>query len=220
MNPTTITSLLITAAIAAPALAQSTGFAWSENAGWINFDAANGHNQGPVFVDTAINGFAWSENLGWINLGSTSTPPPRDMQTGSAFGVGVDSDGYLFGYAWSENAGWISFGPHPQVTTIPTPFGIIDAQPRLRRGRLLGAAWAENFGWINLSTNNALVPEKAVQLLCPADADNNGTVNFFDISTYIAQYNAGSLRADWDDNELLNFFDIADFISDYIEGCP
>ncbi len=220
MNRTTTISLLIAAATATPALAQSTGFAWSENAGWVNFDAGNGNTQGPAYQTTAITGFAWSENLGWINLGSTANPPPRDTQTGGAFGVGIDDDGYLFGYAWSENAGWISFGPHPQVTTIATPFGPIDASPRVRRGRLLGAAWAENFGWINLSTNDPLNPEKAAQILCAADTDNNGVVNFFDLNLFQTRFGAGSLRADWDDNGLLNFFDLADYLADFTAGCP
>ncbi|MEM9373927.1 MAG: GC-type dockerin domain-anchored protein [Planctomycetota bacterium] len=211
---------LIAAVTATPALAQSTGFAWSENAGWINFDASNGDSQGPVYQTTAITGFAWAENFGWINLGSTATPPPRDMQTGEAFGIGIDDDGYLFGYAWAENAGWISFGPHPQVGTIATPLGDADASPRVRRGRLLGAAWAENLGWINLSLDNTLDPERAVQLICPADTNIDGVANFFDLSLFLTRFNAGSLRADWDDNGVLNFFDISGYLADFVAGCP
>jgi len=210
MNATTFATLTL-CALTCPALAQSTGFAWSENAGWINFAEDNGAAQGPSYQTTAITGFAWAESLGWINLGSTTTPPPRPNQTGADFGVGIDPDGSLFGYAWSENAGWISFGPHPQVTTI----NAASAQPRFRRGRLLGAAWSENLGWVNLADS-----EHFVQLICPGDTDNNGTTNFFDLSLFITQFNAGTLRADWDDNGLLNFFDISDYLSDFLLGCP
>jgi hypothetical protein len=56
---------------------------------------------------------------------------------------------------------------------------------------------------------------------CPADFNNDGLVNFFDISAFIAAYNAQSPDADiaapfgtW------NFFDIAAFIADYNAGCP
>lgn len=43
-----------------------SGYAWSENAGWINFAPSGGG----VTVDTAGNlkGYAWGENLGWISF--------------------------------------------------------------------------------------------------------------------------------------------------------
>ena len=47
-------------------------------------------------------------------------------------------------------------------------------------------AWGENVGWINLDDPNVFVA-----LACPADLNNDGLLNFFDVSAFIAAYNAG-----------------------------
>jgi hypothetical protein len=44
-----------------------SGFAWSANAGWINFNPTHGG----VTVDPVTGGFegyAWAENIGWIQF--------------------------------------------------------------------------------------------------------------------------------------------------------
>ncbi len=71
-----------------------SGYAWSENVGWINFGATNGNIH---ITDSVLTGSAWSENVGWIKLDPTTS------------GVKNTSDGVLSGYAWSENVGWINF---------------------------------------------------------------------------------------------------------------
>jgi len=44
-----------------------TGYAWSESAGWINFNPT--HSQVTIStVDGTFNGFAWAENVGWIHF--------------------------------------------------------------------------------------------------------------------------------------------------------
>lgn len=48
-----------------------SGFAWSENAGWINFRPQHGG----VSIDTItgkFDGYAWGENIGWISFGDDS----------------------------------------------------------------------------------------------------------------------------------------------------
>ncbi|MCC5823991.1 MAG: hypothetical protein JJU44_11970 [Planctomycetes bacterium] len=63
--------------------------------------------------------------------------------------------------------------------------------------------------------------EIRVGAFCRADVNFDGVANFFDISDFIALYNAQDPAADiappfgvW------NFFDIAEFITRYNEGCP
>ncbi len=73
----------------------SAGYAWSNQAGWINFGTANGNVH---ITDSGITGYAWSTNYGWINMNPTNG------------GVSVAADGSLSGYAWGENLGWINFG--------------------------------------------------------------------------------------------------------------
>lgn len=179
-------------------------FTWTENAGWLNWNQTHGIDQGPQYQPDAFTGFAWGENIGWINLGNTPAPPATSMQAGDAFGVGIDPDGFLFGYAWAENAGWISFDL-PQLDEL---------RPRFHRGRLLGYAWAENFGWINLNDD-----EIFAQFACPADINGDGLINFFDISLFLSQFNAGSLRTDWNLDGSIDFFDVSGFIFDHAQGC-
>lgn len=61
-------------------------YAWSENAGWVDFGNVS-------IVNTAFTGSAYGENIGWIDMS----------------GVSLVSNGALQGYAWSENTGWIDF---------------------------------------------------------------------------------------------------------------
>lgn len=71
-----------------------TGYAWSENIGWISFNSIN--------CDTDGNG---------QSNGGTGCPPAGTVM--GSYGVNIlenaSSVGVLSGYAWSENIGWISF---------------------------------------------------------------------------------------------------------------
>ncbi len=87
-----------------------TGYAWGENAGWINFAPTNGgvtNTTGGV-----LGGYAWGENAGWINFAPTNG------------GVTINtSTGQFSGYAWSEVFGWLKFdcGAGACVKTSWTP---------------------------------------------------------------------------------------------------
>jgi hypothetical protein len=112
-------------------------YAWSENAGWINFRPTHG---GVTVYSDHLEGYAWGENIGWIKLGSHDDGGAHTYRNTDAdnWGVNRARDGSLSGYAWSENAGWINFNPtHSQVTIDPVT------------GEFDGYAWAENVGWIH-----------------------------------------------------------------------
>lgn len=71
-------------------------YAWSENAGFINF--GTGVGAGDIHItDAGITGHAWSDLFGWINM----NPP------GS--GVTFMTPGVLTGSVWGENTGYINF---------------------------------------------------------------------------------------------------------------
>jgi len=71
-------------------------YAWSDNAGWINF--GTGVGAGDIHITNAgITGYAWSQNFGWINMNPAGS------------GVIIDPDGNLSGSAWGENTGYIDF---------------------------------------------------------------------------------------------------------------
>lgn len=55
---------------------------------------------------------------------------------------------------------------------------------------------------------------------CPADLNDDGVYNFFDISTFLSLYAALDLAADYNNDGLFNFFDIAAFLGDFSAGCP
>ncbi len=60
-----------------------------------------------------------------------------------------------------------------------------------------------------------------IGVFCTADVNADGLLNFFDISRFIADYNAGNPAADIAAPiGVLNFFDIAAFIARYNSGCP
>lgn len=47
-----------------------SGYAWSENIGWINFKPNYGGSDHPVVIDSNgyFTNYAWGENVGWINM--------------------------------------------------------------------------------------------------------------------------------------------------------
>ncbi|MDO8468781.1 MAG: S-layer homology domain-containing protein [Candidatus Peribacter sp.] len=113
-------------------------YAWSENAGWIDF----GSTEGNVHVtDTALSGYAWGETVGWISLNCSNTSSCSTVD----YKVTNDGEGALGGNAWSENLGWIQFAPTNGGVTIGSA------------GDFAGYAWGENIGWIvfNCSTTSS-----------------------------------------------------------------
>src|SRR3989344_1841001 len=70
------------------------GFAWSDQAGWVNFGTANG---AITIQDSGITGYAWIPNYGRMNMNPSNG------------GVSVAAGGALSGYAWSSALGWVNF---------------------------------------------------------------------------------------------------------------
>jgi hypothetical protein len=76
--------------VSAGTVLSSYNYAWSNNAGYINFENV-------TVSDSALSGYAWSANNGWIKF---------DPAQG---GVLNDGTGNLSGSAWGESLGWIDF---------------------------------------------------------------------------------------------------------------
>lgn len=72
----------------------NNGYAWSNQAGWVNFGCSN---CGISITDSGVTGHAWSNNYGWINMNPLNG------------GVTVAANGALSGYAWGSGLGWINF---------------------------------------------------------------------------------------------------------------
>ena len=123
---------------AAASISLSDKYAWSENAGWLNFRPTTG---GVTVNPTHLSGYAWQENIGWLKLGSDGGGPyPNTSATN--WGVNRDGAGNLSGYAWSEGWGWVNFSPTGGGVTIDPATGAFD-----------GYAWGENIGWVSSGAN-------------------------------------------------------------------
>jgi hypothetical protein len=115
-------------------------YAWSENAGWIDFGTATGN---VTVTDGALTGYAYGENTGWISLNCSNTASCAS----NAYAVTNNGNGYLSGYAWSENTGWINFNPSGAGVTISSS------------GIFSGYAYSENLGWINFTTDHPVTTD-------------------------------------------------------------
>ncbi len=119
-------------------------WAWSTNAGWINFYPVCDGCEGVAVYTDHLEGYAWGENIGWIRLGThTGGGSHTYLNTSEAnYGVNIDGTGEppypLDGYAWGTNVGWLDFAPTDGGVSIDPESGSFD-----------GYAWADNVGWIH-----------------------------------------------------------------------
>lgn len=57
-------------------------------------------------------------------------------------------------------------------------------------------------------------------IICPADLNADGNLNFFDVSEFLAAFTAQDPLADFTGDGLFNFFDVSAFITAFTQGCP
>ncbi len=55
---------------------------------------------------------------------------------------------------------------------------------------------------------------------CPQDFNGDGSLNFFDISAFLAAFSAMDAPADFNGDGSFNFFDISEFLAAFSAGCP
>ncbi len=85
-----------------------TGYAWSENIGWISFK--DGATPVKVEDDGDLAGYAWSENIGWIQFGGLSGMPvtPYESSTNAKL-TGQTLSGWaqaVAGKSGDNRGGW------------------------------------------------------------------------------------------------------------------
>jgi PKD repeat protein len=139
-----------------------SGFAWSENIGWISF---NNISDGStidygVSIDSSGNfsGSAWSENIGWVSFdrAQTGNPPLAPFNGGSGTIAQYNSStGYITGWmkvlanggGWD---GWIRFCDD----TMPQCSGS-GQRAKIVNGEWTGWAWTDLVGgWVSLNCIN------------------------------------------------------------------
>jgi len=190
-------------------------FAWSENAGWLNWRDANGSADDVrfrrVFNDPVnqgyLEGWIWSENLGWINVGDGDGPYPNTDHTN--FGVNIRNDALVVGVAWSESVGWINFN---------TSFFIGADGARFVDNRFSGFAWSGNVGWILIGDDGVFIEIKT----CPGDFNLDAQINGADLSFLLANWGATEFAAENDlanDDGVFNAADLSIVLSGW-GACP
>jgi len=55
---------------------------------------------------------------------------------------------------------------------------------------------------------------------CLADLNEDGLLNFFDVSAFLVAYTEKDSLADFNNDGLFNFFDVSVFLTAYQDGCP
>lgn len=123
----------------------STGYAWSEKAGWISFNTTTLY--GVEMSDVTLDGYAWGEKAGYISFYRDTGSP--------VYGIGVNligSTAKLSGYAWGTQAGYIRFAA-PNSTYENTSASNYGVTVNGSTGVFSGYAWSEKLGWIKFSGN-------------------------------------------------------------------
>jgi hypothetical protein len=125
-----------------------TGYAWSDNIGWVDLNCANSGvcNTNPfgfsVNSTGNLSGYAWSDNIGWISanasdlVGCPQTPCTANIQGNSLTGwlkaIGADNNG------WD---GWISLNG--------SGYGVA-----FTSGNLAGWGWGSDVvGWLQFDAS-------------------------------------------------------------------
>tara|TARA_E500000318_G_scaffold111291_1_gene129312 strand:+ start:72491 stop:73846 length:1356 start_codon:yes stop_codon:yes gene_type:complete len=74
-------------------------------------------------------------------------------------------------------------------------------------------------GTLNAGPGEAYI-YSVTSALCRADLNQDGSLDFFDVSAFLSAYNADDLIADFNDDGVLSFFDVSTFVQAYNAGCP
>ncbi len=186
------------------------------------------NNQGFQGIYTqALNG---SGNKLWGNEGIELTPP--DANASGTINVQVMENELVT--LWIEGGTGIGndvIHAVRQSSKGDTVWDTMIASDPAYRARLVStfsenqiiAAWQiGDFGVADIESHN-LNPDGTLGMpavVCEADLNSDGVLNFFDVSIFLNAFNAGDPIADFTGDGVLNFFDISYFLQDYTAGCP
>jgi hypothetical protein len=126
-----------------------SGWAWSDNIGWICFNSTtdgSAHNYGVNINDTTgeFSGYAWSDNVGWISF------EPGDVAVCPVAGTcetKLDKDtGEVSGWAKVLSSGsWIRLSDNTGD----------DVKVSTATGHFHNYAWSDDYGWISFNSEGS-----------------------------------------------------------------
>jgi len=80
---------------------------------------------------------------------------------------------------------------------------------------IVGSSWN-----LDLGRNEAILVTSTTQDPCPADFNNDGVLDFFDVSEFLAAFAASDPAADLSNDGAFDFFDVSAFLQLFGAGCP
>lgn len=148
-----------------------SGWAWSENTGWISFNCTNttscgtsdyGVTAATTGFPRAVTGWAWSDNLGWIDFSNATYDSGAGSLGGTALVYSTTQSPYRSGD--SDDDGWdgvidlsgIAVSPFGPVTDITDDTADGWDWPDNAVDMFDGFSWGdENMGWIKFSCQDS-----------------------------------------------------------------
>jgi len=97
---------------------------------------------------------------------------------------------------------WLFYNPEPNLDDLGSSPYIL----RMSQGPFASAWMVRAIGEPNAA--------------CTIDYNNDGTLDFFDVSVFLNAFLASDPAADLDGNGMFDFFDVSGFLSQYAAGCP
>jgi len=130
-----------------------SGWAWSENIGWISFNCTTDPDSGPcvssnygVNIDEVtgnLTGYAWSENIGWIHFDPTGAYPETPAYSARLDLVTNEFKGWARALAYG--GGWDGWIKMAGIATDGSSYGVVRNICDIE-----GWAWGSDVvGWID-----------------------------------------------------------------------
>lgn len=124
-------------------------------------------------------------------------------------GTQPDANGYPYALIMRWDGSVWSVIPEQELTDYSTWFRAMTAVD--------GVVWAA--GQSNGLSDG--ITQRLVDCAgCPADLNNDGVLDFFDVSMFINAFSAQEPIADFDGNGMFDFFDVSAYLNAFNAGCP
>ena len=85
----------------------------------------------------------------------------------------------------------------------------------------IGTIVEEDSGTESIISNNWVSDTDTITVVeCAPDLNNDGALNFFDVSAFLSAFGAMDPVADFNNDGQFNFFDVSAFLAAFSAGCP
>tara|TARA_R110002073_G_scaffold118918_1_gene258467 strand:- start:345218 stop:346072 length:855 start_codon:yes stop_codon:yes gene_type:complete len=119
-------------------------------------------------------------------------------------------------------AGWIGFGGSDDADGPVLPEGATFADILTNVDEISLSTFVPGEFYLQIffdfSVDNFSITRNAPS--CQADLNDDGSLNFFDVSAFLNAFSASDPVADFTGDGLFNFFDVSAFLNAFSAGCP